>query len=111
MRQMTLFFDDATTRPKRDTASKDEIFHDYESFVKKFSANEKTTDDTYTPQDVYEAVVAYVDTIYPLKGKKILRPFFPGGDYAGSAQHRVPLLNGRKCHVLPGVEKPRSCEA
>ena len=57
------------------------VFHDYESYIAKFEDKEKTTDDTYTPQDVYEAVVRYVGTITDLTGKVILRPFYPGGDY------------------------------
>ena len=57
------------------------VFHDYESFVAKFRDLPKTTDDTYTPKDVYEAVLWYVDSIYPLQGKQIIRPFYPGGDY------------------------------
>ena len=59
------------------------VFNDYDSFVAKFNKKDhkKTTDDTYTPQDVYEAVVRYVNSIYPLEGKQILRPFYPGGDY------------------------------
>ena len=57
------------------------VFHDYESFVAKFRETEKTTDDTYTPRDIYEAVLTYVGEVYPLEGKQILRPFFPGGDY------------------------------
>ena len=57
------------------------VFHDYESYVAKFQNKEKTTDDTYTPADVYEAVLAYVRSIYPMEGKEILRPFYPGGDY------------------------------
>ena len=57
------------------------VFHDYESFVAKFADNPKTTDDCFTPQDVYEAVVKYVGTICDLTGKEILRPFYPGGDY------------------------------
>lgn len=57
------------------------VFHDYESYVAKFQHNEKTTDDTYTPPDVYEAVQDYVRSIYPMEGKEILRPFYPGGDY------------------------------
>jgi hypothetical protein len=56
-------------------------FYDYESFLKKFTDAPKTTDDCYTPPDVYEAVLRYVGSIYDLKGKKILRPFYPGGDY------------------------------
>ena len=57
------------------------VFKDYESFVAKFTDKAKTTDDCYTPQDVYEAVVEYVKSIHDMTGKLILRPFFPGGDY------------------------------
>jgi hypothetical protein len=57
------------------------VFHDYESYIAKFRKQAKTTDDTYTPPDVYEAVVKYVGTIYDLTDKVILRPFYPGGDY------------------------------
>jgi hypothetical protein len=57
------------------------VFHDYESYIAKFREQAKTTDDTYTPPDVYEAVVKYVGTIYDLTDKVILRPFYPGGDY------------------------------
>ena len=58
------------------------VFKDYDSFVAKFSeGNSKTTDDCYTPRDVYEAVVCYVSTITDMDGKVILRPFYPGGDY------------------------------
>ena len=57
------------------------VFHDYESFVAKFQNKEKTTDDTYTPPDVYDAVLDYVRSIYQMEGKEVLRPFYPGGDY------------------------------
>lgn len=58
------------------------VFRDYASFVAKFHAEAaKTTDDCYTPPDVYEAVVSYVDTLTDLNGRDILRPFYPGGDY------------------------------
>lgn len=57
------------------------VFHDYESYVAKFQKKEKTTDDTYTPQDIYDSVLDYVRSIYPMEGKEVLRPFYPGGDY------------------------------
>lgn len=57
------------------------VFHDYESFLAKFKENPKTTDECWTPKDVYEAVLKYVGEIYSLEGKQILRPFYPGGDY------------------------------
>ena len=57
------------------------VFHDYEGYIAKFQKKEKTTDDTYTPKDIYEAVLDYVRSIYPMEGKEVLRPFYPGGDY------------------------------
>lgn len=72
-----------TARRRKGGSSNPIVFHDYASYVAKFQLrdSEKTTDETYTPQDVYEAILQYVGTIYPLKGKQILRPFYPGGDY------------------------------
>ena len=70
-------------RPKTHTGGSGNpiVFHDYESYIAKFRDVEKTTDDTYTPRDVYEAVCQYVDETVGLAGHKILRPFYPGGDY------------------------------
>ena len=55
----------------------------YDEFVDKF--NEElplTTDDCYTPPEVYDAVKDFVDKkVLPLKGQRIIRPFYPGGDY------------------------------
>ena len=82
--QMTLFGEEemkpTVKRPKGGSQSSI-VFHDYESFLAKFADNPKTTDDCFTPADVYEAVVKYVGTIIDLSDKVILRPFFPGGDY------------------------------
>ena len=53
----------------------------YDEFKEKFE-QKLTTDDCYTPQPIYEAVCEWVDkNITPLKGRQIIRPFFPGGDY------------------------------
>ena len=72
----------AKPRAKRSGGSGNPIvFHDYESFIAKFSDNPKTTDDCYTPKDIYEAVVEYVGTITDMTDKVVLRPFYPGGDY------------------------------
>lgn len=58
------------------------IFHDYEFYVAKFRDLPKTTDDTYTPPDVYEAVLQYLREEGKLTdAHTILRPFYPGGDY------------------------------
>ena len=86
MEQLSLFPDEETRpqvkRPKRDGGSNNPIvFHDYESFIAKFADNPKTTDDCYTPPDIYDAVVKWLGTKIDLTGKQILRPFYPGGDY------------------------------
>lgn len=84
VQQMTLFGEEVLkVQPKRPAGGSNNpiIFHDYESFVAKFAENPKTTDDTFTPRDVYEAVLKYVGEVYDLSDKVILRPFYPGGDY------------------------------
>ena len=53
---------------------------DYQDFEDKFKPK-LTTDDCYTPPAVYEAVLKFVKSIADLKGKKVERPFVPGGDY------------------------------
>lgn len=53
----------------------------YEDFIAKFE-DAKTTDDCFTPPVVFGAVVDYVFETYKLPEEtKIIRPFFPGGDY------------------------------
>ena len=53
---------------------------DYESFVDKFKPK-KTTDDCYTPEPVYDAVLSWLKENANIEGKKIIRPFWPGEDY------------------------------
>ena len=82
MSQLSLFGDASTGMKKPDKGQgRDEVFNDYEGFVAKFEAP-KTTDDCFTPPEVYECVRAWVDKeITPLSGRRIVRPFYPGGDY------------------------------
>ena len=62
-------------------------FLDYEGFMAKFTPP-KTTDDCYTPANVYEAVKAWVFRRYALDaGTEVVRPFWPGEDYEA---HRYP---------------------
>lgn len=53
---------------------------DYKDFVEKFKPK-KTTDDCYTPAEVYDAVVEWVAKEYDLDPSNFVRPFYPGGDY------------------------------
>ena len=84
MERQLQIFDEAVApqRPRRTGGSQNPIvFHDYESFIKKFTEKPKTTDECWTPPDVYEAVVRFVGGLIDLGGRDILRPFYPGGDY------------------------------
>lgn len=84
--QLNIFNDDQlrpdVKRLKRTGGSANPIvFRDYESFISKLMDNPKTTDECWTPEDVYQCVVDYVGSVYDMTGKVILRPFYPGGDY------------------------------
>lgn len=57
-----------------------EKFEDYDEFIEKFK-HKKTTDDCYTPPEVYEVIKKWVIKEYHLEDKTIVRPFYPGGDY------------------------------
>lgn len=52
----------------------------YEEFVEKFKPK-KTTDDCYTPPEVYEVIKDWVCRRYGIDPEKIIRPFWPGADY------------------------------
>lgn len=53
----------------------------YEEWLNKFSETLKTSDDTFTPANVYKAVYKWADKHYHISGRPIERPFYPGGDY------------------------------
>ena len=58
----------------------DMIDDDYKAFVEKFKPK-KTTDDCYTPENVYTAVMEWTREEYGIDPEKIVRPFWPGVDY------------------------------
>ena len=53
---------------------------EYEAFVDKFKPK-LTTDDCYTPQNIYETIRDWAVEHYGLQGAPVVRPFYPGGDY------------------------------
>lgn len=80
MGQTDLFGDEISEMMVRRT--KAEKFEDYDAFVAKFDKKaKKTTDDCFTPQPVYEAVLRWLRERVNLEGRSIIRPFYPGGDY------------------------------
>ena len=58
----------------------------YEEFVEKFKPK-KTTDDCYTPPSIYEIVKQWACSEYGIDPAKVVRPFYPGGDYKAFPYH------------------------
>ena len=58
---------------------------DYERFVGKFRGGRRTSDDCFTPEAVFGVVRDYVYEEYGdvVDGLRLVRPFWPGGDYRG----------------------------
>lgn len=80
MAQLDLFGEEITRGIAKRT--KAERFEDYDAFVAKFDKKApKTTDDSYTPQPVYDMVLQWLRERVNLEGRSIIRPFYPGGDY------------------------------
>jgi len=57
-----------------------ETTEEYRKFVDKFKPK-KTTDDCFTPPNVYEAILSWVCRTYGIDRSRVCRPFYPGGDY------------------------------
>ena len=57
-----------------------ETDEEYDEFVDKFNPK-LTTDDCFTPPQVYEAAKDWAVKEYGWKGRTVIRPFYPGGDY------------------------------
>ena len=65
---------------KNQQLSFSDVNDEYKRFVDKFKPK-KTTDDCYTPDNVYNAVLDWVVHEYGIDRSKVVRPFWPGGDY------------------------------
>ena len=61
-------------------AEEAEDSEEYQEFLDKFQPK-RTSDDCYTPVNIYEAVKDWCLKRYDLGSPEIIRPFFPGGDY------------------------------
>ena len=60
--------------------SREENNDEYNEFLDKFE-QPKTTDDCYTPDNIYEIIAEYVANRYKKDRALFVRPFYPGGDY------------------------------
>ena len=58
----------------------EDVNEEYAAFVEKFKPR-KTTDDCYTPKNIYNAVADWAAAKYGFDRAQIVRPFWPGGDF------------------------------
>ena len=65
---------------QKDDMSRQEGNDEYNEFLDKFEVK-KTTDDCYTPDNIYDVVASYVEEHYKTDRANYVRPFYPGGDY------------------------------
>lgn len=70
------------TDRERDDREGQEGNDEYNEFLDKFE-QKKTSDDCYTPDNIYEVVAEYVEKRYKFDRSDFVRPFYPGGDYQG----------------------------
>ena len=60
--------------------SKQDGNEEYNEFLEKFE-QKKTTDDCYTPDNIYDVVADWVAEKYHKRREDFVRPFYPGGNY------------------------------
>ena len=81
-----------------------EEFTQYDDFVEKFKPK-KTTDDCYTPPEVYRLICEWAVQRYGLEDREIVRPFYPGGDYEHYAYPAgCVLLDNPPFSILSRIE-------
>lgn len=78
-----------------------ESFSDYDGFVEKFKPK-RTTDNCYTPPEVYAVVLDYVRGRLGVKEADVVRPFWPGGDYEALFDYQLD----RHCSKTIGTNSP-----
>lgn len=77
----------------------------YTSFVEKFK-QKRTTDDCYTPEPVYNAVRDWVLKEVPeVRDLRIVRPFFPGGDYQSEDYEGAVVIDNPPFSILAEIKR------
>lgn len=79
----------------------DEEDEDYKEFLEKFKLKH-TTDDCYTPDIVYDAILSWVADEYGIDKAKVVRPFYPGGGLCGQEVQKDGR-RGRQSAVFDSV--------
>lgn len=86
------------------TSQQRELFEDYDGFVEKFKPK-KTTDDCYTPPEVYEVIRDWACAEYGIDPATIVRPFYPGGDYEAEDYDGKVVLDNPPFSIISKITK------
>lgn len=78
--------------------------NNYEEFVAKFEPK-LTTDDCYTPDNVYAQVVAFVASTYDENPLTFTRPFWPGADYKSHDYEGAVVVDNPPFSILSEIIK------
>ena len=90
-------------RKEKDGDKRQEGNDEYNAFLDKFE-EAKTTDDCYTPPNIYEAVADWVANEYKLKKETFIRPFYPGGNYQGEKYEGKVVVDNPPFSILAEIE-------
>lgn len=91
-------------RTEIDGTKRQEGNDEYNAFLEKFE-EAKTTDDCYTPPNIYEAVAEWVAKEYNLDRASFIRPFYPGGDYQKEDYTGKIVVDNPPFSILADIEK------
>lgn len=77
----------------------------HKEFRNKFGTPPKgSTDEHYTPKIIYDAVLKWVLNEYPaIQGKRIVRPFYPGGDYQSEDYTDAVVIDNPPFSILAKI--------
>lgn len=91
-------------REEKDGTDREEGNDRYNEFIEKFDPK-KTTDDCYTPDEVYEAVANWVANEYGLSKSTFFRPFYPGGDYKKETYYGKVVVDNPPFSILAEIKR------
>ena len=84
------------------TSQQMHLFTDYDGFVEKFKPK-KTTDDCYTPPEIYDVILGYVVERYGIDPDKVSRPFYPSGDYQAEDYEGLTVVDNPPFSMLAKI--------
>lgn len=78
---------------------------EYEAFVAKFKPK-RTTDDCYTPPEIYDVILKWVQARCPqIEGLRVVRPFYPGGDYTKEDYTDAVVIDNPPFSILAEIKR------